>query len=266
MVGGDLEDLPHIDLGGCEELLSDALGESGDLVGPCDVVRLDDLPGEGESVGVDARGPEGDDEVALLAFVTGDDVVLLHVSEACTGKVHAVDDLGKDRDLAAHDLHVGEFGTLLESYSDLLGDLLVGLVDGDVVHEGCGLGVDADGVVHIHRDAVDTDGVPFVQGLGDHELGSDPVGGHGDVHVPEVDQAREKSGHTDGLSDPVPLVAEFVYQGLDSTGFLVDVDSRFRVGPSAHFDPHLPERVGGYYGSRQRRQSEVGIGIIGDTV
>ena len=106
---------------------------------------------------MDPGGPEGNDEVALLALVAGDDPVLRHVAEAGSGEVHAVDDLREDGDLPADYLHVGELRTLLEALADLLRDLRVGLVDGDVVHEGRGFGVDADGVVDVHRYAVDAD-------------------------------------------------------------------------------------------------------------
>ena len=78
---------------------------------------------------------QGDDEVPFLAGLAGDDLVLVDDSHAGTGQVETVDHLGENGDLPSDDLHVGELGTLVQTDADLLGEGVVRLVDGDVIHE-----------------------------------------------------------------------------------------------------------------------------------
>ena len=159
---------------------------------------------------MDTGGPEGDDDIPLPTVLSRDDLVLGYVSETGSGQVDAVDHLRKDSDLSSDDLHVGQFRTLLKSDSDLFGDLFVGLVDGDVVHEGCGLGVDADGVVDIHGYAVYADGVPDAELFRYQDLGSDAVGRQGHISVAEIDQTGEEAGLMYHLSESGPLVLQLL--------------------------------------------------------
>ena len=68
------------------------------------------------------------------------------------------------------------FGDAADDGRDLLRHHLAG---GDVVGHEQRLGADDHQVVDHHRDQVDADRVVPVDGLGDHELGADPVGGAG---------------------------------------------------------------------------------------
>ena len=54
-----------------------------------------------------------------------------------------------------------------QSDADRAGDLRVGALDGEVVDHRERLGSDADDVVDVHRHAVDPDGVPAAELLGD---------------------------------------------------------------------------------------------------
>ena len=170
---------------------------------------------------------QGDDEVPFLAGIAGDDLVLVDDSHTGSGQVQSVDHLGEDGDLSADDLHVGELGTFVETDSDLLGKCIVGFVDGDVIHEGDRLGVDTDGVVDVHGDTVNSDGVPDAEFLRDEDLGSHTVGGQGDVSVTEVDETCEKTGFLDHLPESLPPVGELAHQRADGTRFFVNIYSCF---------------------------------------
>ena len=172
-----------------------------------------------------------DSNATIRSPSTGDDPVLGDVSETCTRQVQSIDHLGKYGYLSADDLHVGEFGTLVQSLTDRFGDLFIGLVQCDVIDEGHGFRAYADGVVDVHGYAVDTYGVPYAELLRYQKFGSDTVRGKREIVVAEVYETGEKVLHMDHLSDSRPGVLQFLDERFDSTRFLVDVDSCFGIGP-----------------------------------
>ena len=109
------------------------------------------------------------------------------------------DQLRQDRDLTAGDLHAGQLGAGLQPARDRRERLLVGPLDGEVVHDRERLRPDADHVVDVHRDAVDPDGVVAAGPLGDDQLGADAVGADRDAQVRrDLQHRRVVPGQRDG--------------------------------------------------------------------
>ena len=98
--------------------------------------------------------------------------------------------------LAADDADARLAGALGQRAAELCEDLGVGVLDGDVVEHGDGLGADADQVVDVHRHAVDADRVVALCQFGDQQLGADPVRGERQLERPHADDRREVAdGH-----------------------------------------------------------------------
>ena len=86
------------------------------------------------------------------------------------------------------------------------------VLEGDVVHEGDRARADAEDVVHVHGNAIDTDRLQATHGLRDQELSPDPVGRDGDPgvrsngndvgEVADVERRPVRSGELEGRTDP----------------------------------------------------------------
>ena len=169
----------------------------------------------------------------------GDHLVQRDGAEAGSGEVEAADQLAELGELAADDLDAGQLCARREALADLGCDRSVGPVHGEVVHHRQRACPDADHVVDVHRDAVDADGVPAAELLGDQELGADAVGGQGDSgalvdaddvgvvaaceHLAALAAARARRQGAD--------------EGADGVVGIALADPRARVGVPAHSPP-----------------------------
>ena len=141
------------------------------------VVNVKNFAHQRETVGVYARGGQGDDDIARLHRGVVQNLCLVHDADGEAGQVvlvlgHHAGVLGG---LAAYEGAArldAAFGHALDDLGNLLRDVLAA---GDVVEENQRLGTGADDVVDAHGHAVDADGVMLVQQHGDAQLGADAV-------------------------------------------------------------------------------------------
>ena len=90
----------------------------------------------------------------------------------------------------------GDDAALRDARHDGTDPLRHGAAHGDVILQEQRLGTTHHQVVDHHGDQVEADGVVDVHGLGDRQLGTDPVGGRGDDRFPVAAAQREQSGET----------------------------------------------------------------------
>ena len=128
------------------------------------MLDVEDLPHQGEAVGMNAGGGQADEGVPLPDPATVDDLRLVHHAhgEARDVVVLRGHDAGVLGGLAA-DQGAAGLDAALRHAGDDGGDLLrLVFADGDVVQEKEGPGSAADDVVDAHGHTVDSDGIVFV--------------------------------------------------------------------------------------------------------
>jgi hypothetical protein len=151
----------------------------------------------------------------------------------------ALDDVAHLRDLAGRDRDPRLPGAFGEPLCDLDENLRVESLDRQIVDHGDRLGADAEEVVHVHRDAIDSDRVVAAHHLRDQHLGAGAVRGDGEPglvrqadHVGEVTEREpdvaDAPGRTMGKS-LLELPDEETESGLLLLG--IDADLRVVHGP-----------------------------------
>jgi hypothetical protein len=184
-------------------------------------------------------GREPDQRVAGLDPLTADDRVQRHQSDCRAAQIPAGDDVAHLGDLAAGDLDPRQLGSGAKPGPDLPAHLGIGLAAEDEVQHRDRLGADADQVVHVHRDAVDADGVEPTELLGDDHLGADPVGAERDPRrLVEAQDARIVAGQRDDARGLARVDLRQVRdQGGDGGVGVALAHARGRVGVLAHRPP-----------------------------
>ena len=164
---------------------ADRGAELGQLAVVADPGPGQDLAGQAETVGVEARGGEPEQHVAGHDPVRSEQAVALDHAEGEPGQVvglglHRAGMLGR---LPAEQGAAGQATALGHPGHDGGHPGGVDPADGQVVEDEQWLGPGNDHVVDHHGDQVDADGVVAVEGLGDQQLGADPVAGRGQHRV-----------------------------------------------------------------------------------
>ena len=171
----------HIDAGGGQQGLAQALPQIFTVDRQIGMLHVKDLPHQGESVGVEAGGGQGQHHVPGADPVRVDDIALVHDAHGKARQVVVLrrHDAGVLGGLAA-DEGAARLDAALCYAGDNGGHLLRHiLADGDVVQKEQGLCPAADDVVDAHGHAVHAHGVVPVQQLGDADFGAHPIGaGH----------------------------------------------------------------------------------------
>ena len=198
-----------VDLGGGQQGLAEGLAAQlcgGRLQDGGVAVDVKNFAHQRETVGMEAGGGQGDDDIAGLHGLVIEDLFLVHNAHGETGQIvlvlrhHARVLSG----LAAHQRTVSldaALGHTLDDLGDLLGDVAAA---GDVVEEDQRFCTGADDVVDAHSHAVDADGVVLVHDHGDLQLGADAVGAGDEDGVlvagaVQLKQATEAAQTTDAV-------------------------------------------------------------------
>ena len=169
-----------VNLGGSQQRLGN--GSAGKLL-PGDVqfgivvIDVEDLPAKAEAVGVDAGGSQRDDHISGTHFGVVDDLLFIHNahSEASQIVIFCRHQTGMLGGLAANQGSTG-LDTALCHTGNNLGNLLrIILAAGNVIKEKQGLCTDTDNVVDTHGDGVDADGIVLIHKNGKLDLGAAAV-------------------------------------------------------------------------------------------
>ena len=185
---------------GLEEFLGHAPAALGELGMDVALQRLEeDAARERETVRVEPRGRDADDDIASNAGAAVAHAILRHDADTganeivVTAVAESLDEIAHLGDLAAGDGDLRATRALGEALAELLHDGSVHEVHADVVHHRHGIGTDAHDVVRVHRDAVDAHGVVLASHLGDEHLGADGVrrDGERERRAFGLDDARE---------------------------------------------------------------------------
>ncbi len=250
----DVQDFLDVDFGGLQEDLAHGLsGQVEVQEGPAQIARAlgqdvihregviqgdlpvgQDLPDQGEAVGMEAGGGEGQEDVPFLdVFGVGDlglfhdaygkagDVVFVFGVEAGHFSGFSADEAGAGLDAA--------LGHALDDGGDPVG---VVLPAGDVVQEEEGLGPQADDVIDAHGHGIDSDGVVGVHVEGQLELGPDPVGpGDQDGLFIALGELEEAAEAPDGGEDPGAVgPGQVVFHELNGPVAGGDIDAGLGIG------------------------------------
>ena len=168
--GGDqVDQVGGVDAGRGEKGLADRDAELGEVAVVADPGSGQDLAGQAEAVGVEARGGEPEEHVAGNDPVGTEDAVALDHPEGEPGQVvgvggHRAGVLGR---LPAEQGAASPAAALGHPSDDGRHPVGVDPADGQVVEHEQRLGPADHHVVDDHGDQVDADGVVAVQGLGD---------------------------------------------------------------------------------------------------
>ena len=88
----------------------------------------------------------------------------------------SVNHFGNLSDLSRRNIDARGLRAVAQALCDLTQDLRIGMLHRDVVDLGDRTGADAEKIVRIHGDAVDSDGVVPPHLLGQQEFRPDPIG------------------------------------------------------------------------------------------
>ena len=176
------EEVGGIHARGSEKLLTQRVPELLDVPVQRPAGRRNDPADQGVAVGVQARGREREDDIAGLDALRAENTGVF--DNPRRGARHVVF-VGVQQPrvlggLAAHESDASLLagaGDAADDGRDPFGDDLAG---GDVVSHEEGLGATDDDVIDDHADQVEADGVVPIEGLGDGDLGADPVGRRGE--------------------------------------------------------------------------------------
>ena len=167
-----------IDAGGAQQRVPQGAAQ---LIAPgpqVGVLHIQHLAHQGEAVGVQAVGAQGEDHVPAAHLAGGDGLCLVHHAhgEARQVVVLGGHEAGVLGGLAADEGAAGLDAALRHAGDDGGHLLWFVLADGDIVQEEQGHGAAADDIVDAHGYAVDADGVVAVHQLGDADLCAHAVG------------------------------------------------------------------------------------------
>ena len=193
---------------GFQQLLAEGSPELGHFAAELPAGVGDDLADERVSVGMQARGRHGHQDVAAPNPVRTEDLAGLHDSRGRTRHVVVVraHQTGVLRGLSAQQRHTNGLAGLRHAPDDIGDAFGHHPAAGDVVGHEQWAGTHHDDVVHHHGHQILPDGVVDAQRLRDRDLGSDAVRGggeqrpavlleRGDIHQPgEAPDAPEDCG------------------------------------------------------------------------
>lgn len=193
------QDRRDVDPGGYQQLLADAAFQRIDPRVDRQTSLLEENPArERQAIAVNTTAAQADDDVSGLDVFSDDDPIEWYRTNAGRDEVEAVvvlfspDHLSDLRDLATGDGHAGLPSALVEPPAQFREHVRLQDLHRDVVDDGERLGADAENVVHIHRDAVDPDGIVPSHHLGDEQLGSDAVSRDRQTQpTPQIEDVRE---------------------------------------------------------------------------
>ena len=192
-----------------------------------------------------ARQPDDDIPGSYRSPI--DHLRLAHDAEAGPREIEIPHDLRDDRNLAADDRDVRELRASVQPDADLPGHFPIVRLDCHVVDEGEGLCADADHVVHVMRDAVDSDRVPAAHLPCDERLRADAVRAERQCVGAQVDESGEVANLREGLSDASTSVGEGGDEGRDVGGLFVLAYARLGIGAD-HIAPKRPRIFQPYAG------------------
>ena len=167
------------------------------LIGVSKAGVLNDFPYQRVAVGVDARGRQSNEDVAVLEVFAGDGLALGQPAERRAREVEFGDDARERGGLPAGERDSSQPARFGQRCTERGMDGRVGSWDGDVVNKGDRFCTDAQQVVDVHGHAVNAHAAPLFQQGGDLQFAAHTVGRHGEQVVAELDEAAKATGQID---------------------------------------------------------------------
>src|SRR5881628_2124612 len=177
-----------VDAGRFEQLFSNGSSEFAQVFVHAPILNREEDPArQRQAIAVHARGAQSHNDVAIPGVPAGEDSRKINGANGGAHEIervafaYAVDHFPDLSDFSTRNGYLGELRALVQSLNELTHEVVVRGFDGNIVQQRYGSGADAEHVIDVHGDTVDTDGVVFVHHVGDNNFRADSVGRYGDT-------------------------------------------------------------------------------------